>query len=184
MSNNNIPNAELKLAVGTVSEQKLGYLREVLYELCIEAEIFPHQAASGVSDQPLTSQETLAGAVNRAAAALNAVPEADFGIGLEVGYDSGSDGRYGIFCWAVVLDQAGQQAQARSHSFLLPQFHQSVLEGGEYLGERVREYFAVATDPVTQYVAEAVRGRKLFITESLRYALIYALHREFYKSDQ
>ena len=174
---------ELILAIGTESSQKLGYLEGVLSELGIKAELKPFKAASGVSDQPITSGETLIGATNRAKAALYEFPESNYGIGIEVGYDLNSDDLYEMFCWSVAINQQGEIAKARSHSFLLPEFHQSVLKDGRYLGEYVREYFNVSPDPVTQYVAEALRSRKLFIAESLRYALIYALHGEFYSKD-
>lgn len=172
------------IAVGTESTQKIGYLEEVLTELGIVAEIIPVKAPSGVSEQPFSSEETLRGATNRAQAALEAVSQAEYSLGIEVGYDRVSDNRYKIFCWAVVIDRKENIAKAKSHSFLLPNFYQDVLKDGQYLGDHVREYFDVAADPITQYVAEAVRGRKLFISESLRYALIYAFHSEFYSSSK
>ena len=50
-------------------------------------EILPRPAPSGVSDQPMTSAETLLGALNRAAAARAAHPGADFWVGIEGGVE-------------------------------------------------------------------------------------------------
>ena len=177
---NNIP---IKFAVGSESKQKLGYLNEVITELHIHAEVVPVKVASRVSEQPITSEETLIGAKNRAISALDTIQDAHYGLGMEIGYDRRKDGRYEMFCWAVVVNQEGEVAKARSHSFLLPNFHNEVLFDGRYLGDYVREYFSSSPDVITQYVAELVRGRKLFITESVRFALIYALHQEFYSHD-
>jgi inosine/xanthosine triphosphatase len=49
-----------------------------------------HAVPSGVSDQPMTEDETILGAITRAKNVLAAEPEADFGLGLEGGlmYDS------------------------------------------------------------------------------------------------
>jgi non-canonical (house-cleaning) NTP pyrophosphatase len=171
----------ISLAVGTKSEQKIGYLKEVLSELGVEAKLSTYKAESNVSEQPITSKETLTGAKNRAIAAIKS-SESDFGIGIEVGYDRDENGEYEMFCWAVIVDESGNEvSKARSHSFLLPHFHNSVLKNEKYLGDFVKEYFAVSDDAITQYVAEVLRSRKLFIVESVRYALIYALHKEFYK---
>lgn len=173
-------NPKLTLAIGTKSSQKLEYLKNVLEELAVEAEIQTYNAESGVSDQPMTSQETLKGAENRASFAIKNAPKADFGVGIEVGYDKVNANQYEIFCWTVIIDLGGKIHKAKSHPFLLPRFHNKTLIEGKYLGDYVRDYFNHSSDPVTQYVAEAVRGRKNFITESLRYALIYALHVEHY----
>lgn len=173
----------MKIAVGTESKQKLRYINEVIEELGINAEIIPYKAVSGVPSQPLTSQDTLTGATNRAQDAWRATPSADYGIGIEVGYDKDAKGRYEIFCWSVVIDKQGKLSKTQSHSFLLPDFHQSILNDEKEVGDHVKDYFSIAPDSVTQYVAEVVRSRKLFITESLRYALIYALHREFYSKN-
>lgn len=45
----------------------------------------PVRVESGVSDQPMTLEETRQGAVTRAQNALNSVPEADLGLGMESG---------------------------------------------------------------------------------------------------
>ena len=68
----------LKIAVGTTSEQKMGYVEEALSELGLKAEIVGAEVQSGISEQPLTSEETKKGSANRAREALKENPKADF----------------------------------------------------------------------------------------------------------
>ncbi len=42
---------KFKIALGTSSEQKIGYLKEVLEELGIEAELIVNDVKSGISEQ-------------------------------------------------------------------------------------------------------------------------------------
>lgn len=167
-------------AVGTHSRQKIRNLTAVLDELGVSARLVSTNSASGVSDQPLSSDETLEGAMNRAESALLSETNATYGIGIEIGCELLSTGKYAIFCWTVVINRSGQKFEAKSHSFLLPEFHQKVLRDGNYLGDHVGEYAHISSEPAFQAVAEIIRTRALFITESVRYALIYALHDDYY----
>jgi len=171
---------KMKLALGTASEQKRRYLEEVLTEMGIEADIFPFQVESGISEQPMTSDETKQGSVNRAAAALAADDGSDCALGIEVGYHPVEDDKYEIFCWATVTDRAGSCISQRSHGFIMPEFHQEKMRQGLNLGDHVKEYFKMDADPVVQYVAEMIRGRKPFITNAIKYALIFYLRKGEY----
>ena len=71
------------IAVGTTSKQKIDYLKEVLKELKVEAEIVPIQAESKISNQPKSTKETKQGSINRAREAFKKI-KSDFGIGIEM----------------------------------------------------------------------------------------------------
>ena len=77
---------QMKIAVGTASDQKIGYLEEILKELEIDYSLKPFPVSSGVRDQPLSNQETKTGSINRARNALSQSIDSDFAIGIEVGY--------------------------------------------------------------------------------------------------
>src|SRR4051794_36567299 len=62
---------------------------------------------SGVSPQPLTDAETIEGARNRAAAALDHL-EGDYGVGIEGGLQQ-VVGTWFAGVWAVVLDKRGRE---------------------------------------------------------------------------
>lgn len=162
----------MKIAIGTTSEQKIGYLKEVLKEIGIEAKLIPVEVESGVSDQPISKKETLKGSTNRAKKAYEKNPKADFGIGIEVGYHKDKNGKYTMFCCATIVGEDNFIETCMSSKFLLPKFHQDVLEKGGFLGDYVREYKKDVSDPVTNYVRELIRGRKPLIIEATRNAIL------------
>lgn len=82
----------MKLAVGTLRAPKLAAVERVLEELRERGwppsgetvDVIPTKVASGVSDMPLSEEEGVTGARNRARAALRTAG-ADIGLGLEGG---------------------------------------------------------------------------------------------------
>ncbi len=165
----------LKIAVGTTSEQKIGYLKEVLDDIGIKAEIFPVDVKSEVSDQPITEEETQIGSSNRAKLAFEKTKDADFGIGIEVGYHKNKNEDYEMFCCASIFGKGESISNCFSTRFLLPDFHQEILKGNKYLGEYVREYKKEIDEPVVNYIREMVRGRKPLIIEATRNVLLQFL---------
>jgi inosine/xanthosine triphosphatase len=95
-------------------------------------EILPRPAPSGVSDQPMTSAETLQGALNRAAAVKAAHPQADFWVGIEGGVEE--DGGLAAFAWVAVLSPVGS-GKARTGTFFLPPAVAHLVRQGIELGE-------------------------------------------------
>jgi inosine/xanthosine triphosphatase len=167
----------LKIAFGGTSEQKIGYLKEVLDELKIVAEIEPIKVESGISEQPMSSDETKNGSLNRAINALEKSKNSNFAIGIEVGYEKNEEGDYEMFCWTSIISKDAR-ISTRSHSFLLPKFHQDILNKGLYLGDYVREYINNNTDPINLQIGEDIRGRKPFITNAVRNCLLLFFREE------
>ncbi len=88
---------------------------------------------SGVSRQPMTDGETLQGALNRACAARQAAPQADFWAGIEGGVEE-QDGTVSAFAWVVILARQGM-GKARSATFDLPPALAELIRQGVELGE-------------------------------------------------
>lgn len=89
-------------------------------------------APSGVSDQPLSHEETLQGAINRAQAAQQIAPSAAYWVGVEGGL-SRQNGRYEVFAYVVVTD--GQRfGQAQTGVFYLPDEVARLIDDGMELG--------------------------------------------------
>jgi inosine/xanthosine triphosphatase len=118
---------------------KLGAAKVGVQRACSSktADVTGYEVASGVSDQPMDSEETKRGAINRAKAAFSAHTEAtgrkpDFAVGLEGGIeDDGSD----MLCsaWMCVFD--GEfLGTARTASFTLPPAISALVRGGMELG--------------------------------------------------
>ena len=173
---------KIKIAVGTTSEYKLSFMKEVLNELNIsgDVEIIPIKASSKVSDQPIIEKETKKGSINRAKAALKGVKEAGCGLGIEVGYNKNKEGRYEIFCYATIVDRSKIKISCLSHKFTLPKFHHEKVDSGAYLGNHVRAYYKDATHPVKKYLGEMIDSRKLIIQDAIRQVILrYIMQEEF-----
>ncbi len=95
---------------------------------------------SGVSEQPATDVETVLGAENRARAARDASPDADYWFGVEGGVQDSSRGML-TFAWIVVVDRAGRVGRARSAAFVLPEVVAERVRGGMELGHADDEVF-------------------------------------------
>ncbi len=88
---------------------------------------------SGVSDQPMSDEETLEGALNRAKNARIHSPHVDFWVGLEGGVDE-KHGFLWAFAWAVVLSSE-LMGQSRTAAFALPRELAELVRQGVELGE-------------------------------------------------
>jgi len=89
--------------------------------------------ASEVSDQPMSNQETLKGAINRAHNAQSANIEAHFWVGIEGGIDT-LDQEMEAFAW-IVVQSKHQIGKARTGAFFLPKKVQALIRQGKELGE-------------------------------------------------
>jgi len=75
----------MKITVGSKNQAKLDAVREILqdYPHLKDAEVLGMEVASSVSEQPVSLQEVIQGAVSRA---KNSFAECDYSIGLEAGF--------------------------------------------------------------------------------------------------
>ncbi len=89
---------------------------------------------SGVADQPMTSEETLTGATNRALHAKKTRPEANYWVGIEGGLMTDELGRLMAISWIMVIDRTGFQSQALTGSFLLPKVMAAAIHQGLSMG--------------------------------------------------
>lgn len=108
-----------------------GFLK--VYGFTEEIKVIPRVVDSGVSDQPLSDQETFTGALNRAKAIQQQVPKADYWVGLEGGIDTSYDSVYS-FAWIVILSD-NSKGLSRTASFALPQKVVSLIQEGKELGD-------------------------------------------------
>ncbi len=88
---------------------------------------------SGVSHQPFSSLETLQGAQNRAQAASQTLPQANYWVGIEGGIeDLGHE--MASFAWVVILSPT-QAGKGRTGTFFLPPPVAELIRQGKELGE-------------------------------------------------
>jgi inosine/xanthosine triphosphatase len=94
-------------------------------------------APSGVSVQPMTDEETLQGAMNRAANARRAEPYAAYWVGIEGGCEE-KHGELWTYAWVVVLPLAqggATSGKGRTGAFCLPREVADLVRQGVELGE-------------------------------------------------
>ncbi|KZL16778.1 Non-canonical purine NTP phosphatase [Pseudovibrio axinellae] len=105
-----------------------------------EIELISQDVLSGVSDQPMSDEETRKGAMTRAENALGAHTDADFGVGLEGGICEVSGIAY-TFAWMAVLSREGQISANRSMLLPLPDKVMALVRSGVELGHALDEIF-------------------------------------------
>jgi len=106
------------------------------------AKMFPEEsfnirgisAPSEVSDQPMSEEETLRGATNRAENVSKLSPDADYWVGIEGGIEE-LGGNMEAFAWIVVKSKDGKIGRGRTGSFILPAKVTELIQQGKELGE-------------------------------------------------
>jgi inosine/xanthosine triphosphatase len=171
---------KLTIAVGGTSVPKINYLKEVLKEFGVKSSIKSIEVKSGVSDQPTTSNETKKGSINRAKGALKKINDADFSLGIEVGYHKSIKNKYEMFCWVTVIDKYKHQISGQSHKFLLPEYHQKILNSGKDLGSNLDGYSKKNNNSIDEYIENIIRHRKPFIVGALKDVLVRYFKKEDY----
>jgi len=103
--------------------------------------VFPNQefeyigvsAASEVSDQPMSDQETLLGAKNRVKNAKIALPDADFWVGLEGGLEE-INGKLEAFAY-IIVESKDKTGISKTATFALPEKVSELVRSGMELGD-------------------------------------------------
>ncbi|MCC7054889.1 MAG: DUF84 family protein [Gemmatimonadaceae bacterium] len=126
-----------RVAVGSRNPVKVAAVRAALARCACPAAVTGFDLPSGVPPQPVGDDETLAGARNRAVAALAVDPGADLGVGIEGGVvrDESPEGTHRVCAWAVVVDRTGTMARGGSLAILLPPVVSALLDQGLELGD-------------------------------------------------
>lgn len=101
----------MKIVVASGNPVKIKAVEQGFNPFFNVGEILAVDVPSGVSDQPFTEAETVAGARNRVNEAKQAVKDADFWVGIEGGVEAMGD-TLAAFAW-VVVSSAGKSGEAR-----------------------------------------------------------------------
>lgn len=92
-----------------------------------------YQIASQVSRQPMTSRQTLKGAMNRVENAIKSYKDFNYYVGIEGGIKSINQDMY-AFAWVVVADHQ-RISKSETNSFLLPNPVTELIKEGRELGD-------------------------------------------------
>ncbi len=127
-------------AVGSTNPVKIQAVRDGAGLMLPEIEVIATRVDSGVSAQPIGDEEMIAGATQRAQAALSANPTADYGVGLEGGVVELAEGMFAT-AWCVVVHRDSRQGSASTGNFLLPKSVADLVRAGVELGHACDQIF-------------------------------------------
>lgn len=130
----------LHIVVGSTNPVKIQAVREGAQRLLGEVDVAGLSVPTGVAAQPFSDDEMIAGAMNRARAALQNSPVATYSVGLEGGVVDRAEGLFAS-AWCVVLHQDGRVGLASTGHFQLPPAVATLVRGGVELGHADDQVF-------------------------------------------
>ena len=138
---------------------------------------------SGVSDQPLSCDETLVGATTRAKALEHLAPDASYFVGIEGGIET-IDKTMFANAWIVIIDTNKNIGRGRSGSFALPPQVQFLVESGIELGHANDKVFGEKNSKQAGGAVGSLTGGIVSRQELYEHAMALALvgfrHPELY----
>ena len=133
----------MKIVVASRNPVKIGATEQAFATLFPDAtlEMLSADVDSGVGDQPKSDEETRVGSRNRAMAASDALPEADYWVGLEGGVEV-IDDQLMAFAWMAIKGRNGKIGEARSATLPLPPAVKDLVDSGMELGDANDKVFS------------------------------------------
>lgn len=147
-------------------------------------EIEGANASSGVKDQPMSEQEALEGATNRADDVAKLFPDTDYFIGIEGGIEDKNSEMHS-FAWVVVRDKKGTYGKGKTGEFILPPKVRELILSGLELGNADDVVFGQSNSKqkngaVGILTKDAV-DRTSFYTQAVIFALIPFINSKHYQ---
>lgn len=176
---------KLQFVVGSTNPVKVGCVAAAATLFWPEAVTIGVETDSGVSAQPMSDQEMLTGALNRAAQALEkqGANGASFGVGIEGGVIDTSDGMW-AYAWVVVRDRDGAIGKGQTGRFLLPDPVADLIRGGMELGEADDLFFGRENSKQREGAVGILSNghitRHQLYQPAVTFALFRFINREFY----
>jgi len=128
----------IKVVVGSKNPVKIGAVELAFAKMMGECEIIGISVPSGISDMPMSFDEIVRGAKNRAQAALELV-EADYGVGLEGGMDDTDLGTF-LMGFVAIVDKQGTWGYSMGGGLYMPEkIVKIVKDSGRELGDVMDE---------------------------------------------
>jgi len=127
----------MNIAIGTENKAKIQAVENIIREVWKDVEFSYHQTNSLVNSQPLSDEEAIKGAINRAKQAISE-GSANYGVGLEGTVNTNN---YGMFLhgWVAIVDKEGNFGLGQSASVHIPKGIEQRIKKGEELGPIMRE---------------------------------------------
>lgn len=167
----------MKVAVGSTNPVKINAVRQAFQKVWPEKkwEVVGVEVRSGVSNQPMSDEESIKGAKNRAKAAIKKT-NAEFGIGLEGGLHK-TNGLWFDTGWVVVIDKKGTLGIGTSIRMQSPPVMMKYVKKGMELGEIDDMLFGVKNTKHKQGHFGLMSKGVLLREEAYQHGVISALTR-------
>jgi inosine/xanthosine triphosphatase len=164
----------MKIIVGSLNPVKINAAKSAFSKFWKDTDVSGTDMPSDVSHMPMTEDECIKGAINRARKALN--NGADFGVGLEGGV---KETEYGMFLlsWAAVADKEGNLGLGSGGSFALPEIIAKRIMEGEELGPVMDDITNTEDVKKKQGAIGFFTDGKLNRTTGFETAILFALTR-------
>lgn len=129
---------------------------------------------SGVADQPMSDDESIRGAINRAMRALAEEAAADYGVGLEGGLQQHGETWYDCG-WIAVVDRRGRQGIGATIKMAVPSDMMKLIRAGKELGDVCDSMFGISNAKQKDGFFGLMSGNAVTRTSAYRDGVIAAL---------
>lgn len=140
----------MKIFVGSTNPVKINAVIQAALETWPDLKTEGFEVPSGISEQPMSDEETYTGAVNRAKAVFaigkkslnseNAHPTEEYlAVGLEGGVFENTDGYLWCTVWVAVIDQEENIYTANGARFRVPDLVAKLIREGKEMGPVIGE---------------------------------------------
>ena len=167
----------MKIAVGSKNPVKREAVH-LAFSLVWPEELFEVEGVdvpSGVSDQPMSDEESIRGARNRAIAALE-MTTAEYGVGLEGGLHRIGDYHFDSG-WIVVRNRSGDEGIGSTAKIMTPQKMLALVAAGMEVGEACDRLFGVVNSRQAEGHFGLMTHNAITRTQAYRDGVIVALSR-------
>jgi inosine/xanthosine triphosphatase len=165
-----------KIIVGSANPVKINATEQAFTQMFPDTtfEVSGVDIESGVSDQPMSEEETLTGATNRAKNCQRHHPQADYWVGIEGGVEISEHGME-AFAWIVVRSKEGMDGRGRTGSFFLPPQIATLVSQGMEMGPADDVVFQVENSKQKNGAVGLLTDNKITRTSYYQEALLLAL---------
>jgi len=170
--------------VKAVEETLRRAVSEMLLPRISQFEVHSLEVESGVSAQPVGDEETIRGATTRAEAVLKAMPQTDWGVGIEGGVVQHQT-MLMTTAWCVIRDRLGNISFGGGLMLPLPPAIVRDLETGLELGDATDRLYRVQGSKraggVVGHLSKGLETRQQAYESIFTYALVKFLNPEIYE---
>ncbi len=167
----------MKIAIGSKNPDKIAATRQAFGAVwpAQELEMVAMTVPSGVSDQPLTTDETIKGAINRAKTVKVSL-RPDYAVGIEAGLTKIGETWF-VDGWVAVIDASGRVGIGGSPAMEVAPALMKLVKSGSQLQQACNAVFGQPADDQPGNYLDQLTGHLFSSTDGFCDAIIMALAR-------